>query len=123
MASGFYTLGGNKTQLQHPSRRSLHTPVKKRGCIFHNRPPDLIPPQIKERIGNLYFQSYSPDKEKILVVGLVPDKKYSEIVFPLFLSDPLANKEAHFLKYPIYVGGDKGRGQIYLDGSNCLTTF
>jgi len=26
-----YTLGGNKAQLQHPSRRSLHTPVKRRG--------------------------------------------------------------------------------------------
>ncbi len=31
-----YTLGGNKAPLQHPSRRSLHTPVKKRGCIFSN---------------------------------------------------------------------------------------
>ncbi|KAM4126045.1 hypothetical protein ACB094_01G358600 [Castanea mollissima] len=26
-------------------------------------------------------------------------------------------KEVHFLKYPIYVGGNRGRGQIYLDGS------
>jgi hypothetical protein len=26
-----HTLGGNKAQLQHPSRRSRHTPVKKAG--------------------------------------------------------------------------------------------
>lgn len=31
-----YTLGGNKAQLQHPSRRFLHSPVIKRGCIFSN---------------------------------------------------------------------------------------
>jgi apocytochrome f len=31
--------------------------------------------------------------------------------------DPLANKEAHFLKYPIYVGGNRGGGQINPDGS------
>ncbi len=29
-------------------------------------PPNHIPPKIKERIGNLYFQSYSPDKKIFL---------------------------------------------------------
>ncbi|CAK9188884.1 unnamed protein product (chloroplast) [Sphagnum tenellum] len=89
---------------------------------FQLAPPDRIPPEIKERIGNLYFQSYSPDKKNILVVGPVPGKKYSEIVFPLLSPDPSANKEAHFLKYPIYVGGNRGRGQIYPDGSRSNDT-
>jgi apocytochrome f len=89
---------------------------------FQLAPPDRIPPEIKERIGNLYFQSYSPDKKNILVVGPVPGKKYSEIVFPLLSPDPSANKEAHFLKYPIYVGGNRGRGQIYPDGSKSNDT-
>nr|AND47824.1 apocytochrome f of cytochrome b6/f complex [Sphagnum strictum] len=89
---------------------------------FQLAPPDRIPPEIKERIGNLYFQSHSPDKKNILVVGPVPGKKYSEIVFPLLSPDPSANKEAHFLKYPIYVGGNRGRGQIYPDGSRSNDT-
>nr|AND48479.1 apocytochrome f of cytochrome b6/f complex [Flatbergium sericeum] len=89
---------------------------------FQLAPPDRIPPEIKERIGNLYFQSYSPDKKNILVVGPVPGKKYSEIVSPLLSPDPSANKEAHFLKYPIYVGGNRGRGQIYPDGSRSNDT-
>ena len=89
---------------------------------FQLAPPDRIPPEIKERIGNLYFQSYSPDKKNILVVGPVPGKKYSEIVFPLLSPDPSVNKEAHFLKYPIYVGGNRGRGQIYPDGSRSNDT-
>nr|AND48155.1 apocytochrome f of cytochrome b6/f complex [Flatbergium novo-caledoniae] len=89
---------------------------------FQLAPPDRIPPEIKERIGNLYFQSYSPDKKNILVVGPVPGKKYSEIVFPLLSPDPSANKEAHFLKYPIYVGANRGRGQIYPDGSRSNDT-
>ncbi|KAG6540491.1 hypothetical protein Mapa_018175 [Marchantia paleacea] len=39
------------------------------------------------------------------------------MVFPILSPDPATNKEAHFLKYPIYVGGNRGRGQIYPDGS------
>jgi hypothetical protein len=46
------------------------------------------------------------------VVGPVPSKKYSEIVFPLLSPNPSANKEAHFLKYPIYVGGNEEEGKF-----------
>ncbi|CAL0310706.1 unnamed protein product [Lupinus luteus] len=31
--------------------------------------------------------------------------------------DPATKRDVHFLKYPIYVGGNRGRGQIYPDGS------
>ncbi|MFQ6643055.1 hypothetical protein Gotur_018193, partial [Gossypium turneri] len=31
--------------------------------------------------------------------------------------DPASNKDVHFLKYPIYVGENRGRGQIYPDGN------
>ncbi|KAJ1682570.1 hypothetical protein LUZ63_022215, partial [Rhynchospora breviuscula] len=47
----------------------------------------------------------------------VPGQKYSEIVFPILSPDPSTKKDIHFLKYPIYVGGNRGRGQIYPDGS------
>ncbi|CAN2060259.1 unnamed protein product [Malus fusca] len=47
----------------------------------------------------------------------VPGQKYSEITFPILSPDPATKKDVHFLKYPIYVGGNRGRGQIYPDGS------
>ncbi|KAB2040771.1 hypothetical protein ES319_D02G105700v1 [Gossypium barbadense] len=52
----------------------------------------------------------------------VPGKKYSEITFPILSPDPASNKDAHFLKYPIYVGGNRGRGQIYPDGNKSNNT-
>lgn len=89
---------------------------------FELAPAERIPPEVRERIGNLSFQSYRPDKKNILVVGPVPGKKYSEMVFPILAPDPATNKEAHFLKYPIYLGGNRGRGQIYPDGSKSNNT-
>lgn len=62
------------------------------------------------------FQSYRPNKPNILVIGPAPGQKYSEIWFPILSPDPSTKKEIHFLKYPIYVGGNRGRGQIYPDG-------
>ncbi|KAG5383795.1 hypothetical protein IGI04_035265 [Brassica rapa subsp. trilocularis] len=52
----------------------------------------------------------------------VPGQKYSEITFPILAPDPATNKDVHFLKYPIYVGGNRGRGQIYPDGSKSNNT-
>ncbi|XP_030949752.1 uncharacterized protein LOC115973636 [Quercus lobata] len=84
---------------------------------FELAPPDRISPEIKEKIGNLSFQNYRPTKKNILVIGPVPGQKYSEITFPILSPDPATKKDVHFLKYPIYVGGNRGRGQIYPDGS------
>ena len=89
---------------------------------FELAPSDRIPPEIKEKLGNLYFQSYRPDKNNILVIGPVPGATYSEIVFPIISPDPATNKQAHFFKYPIYLGGNRGRGQIYPDGSKSNNT-
>ena len=90
---------------------------------FELAPSDRIPPEMKEKIGNLYFQPYSSDKKNIIVIGPVPGKKYSEIVFPILSPDPAVNKEANFLKYPIYLGANRGRGQIYPDGSKSNNTI
>ncbi|KAM0932009.1 Cytochrome f [Dioscorea sansibarensis] len=51
-----------------------------------------------------------------------PGQKYSEIVFPILSPDPATKKDIHFFKYPIYVGGNRGRGQIYPDGSKSNNT-
>lgn len=90
---------------------------------FELAPNDRIPNLLKEKIGNLSFQNYRPDQKNILVVGPVPGKKYSEIVFPIISPNPVINKQAHYLKYPIYVGGNRGRGQIYPDGSKSNNTI
>ncbi|MBA0612762.1 hypothetical protein Godav_013329, partial [Gossypium davidsonii] len=59
---------------------------------------------MKEKIGNLSFQNYRPTKNNILVI------------------DPASNKDVHFLKNLIYVGGKRGRGQIYPDGNKSNNT-
>ncbi|KAK3430920.1 hypothetical protein EUGRSUZ_E02606 [Eucalyptus grandis] len=89
---------------------------------FELAPPDRISPEMKEKIGNLSFQSYRPNKKNILVIGPVSGQKYSEVTFPILSPDPATNKDVHFLKYPIYVGGNRGRGQIYPDGSKSNNT-
>ena len=89
---------------------------------FEIAPPERIPEDMKAKVGKLYFQPYSPDKKNILVVGPVPGKKYSEMVFPILAPDPAKNKSVSYLKYPIYIGGNRGRGQVYPDGSKSNNT-
>nr|WOC91958.1 cytochrome f [Utricularia pubescens] len=89
---------------------------------FELAPSDRISPEMKEKIGNLSFQSYGPTKKNIIVIGPVPGQKYSEITFPILSPDPSNQKDVYFLKYPIYVGGNRGRGQIYPDGSKSNNT-
>nr|ALO21462.1 apocytochrome f of cytochrome b6/f complex [Lobochlamys culleus] len=89
---------------------------------FELAPADRVPEEIKKKVGNLYYQPYSPDKKNILVVGPIAGKKYSEMVVPLLSPDPAKNKNAFYLKYPIYLGGNRGRGQVYPDGSKSNNT-
>jgi apocytochrome f len=89
---------------------------------FELAPADRVPEEMKKKVGKLFYQPYSPDKKNILVVGPVPGKKYSEMVIPLLSPDPAKDKNVSFLKYPLYVGGNRGRGQVYPDGSKSNNT-
>ena len=89
---------------------------------FQLAPADRIPEEMKEKVGNLYYQPYSPEKKNILVVGPVPGNKYSEMVIPLLSPDPEKDKTVSYLKYPIYLGANRGRGQVYPDGSKSNNT-
>lgn len=89
---------------------------------FELAPADRVPEEIKKKVGKLFYQPYSPDKKNILVVGPVPGKKYSEMVIPILSPDPAKNKTVSFLKYPLYFGGNRGRGQVYPDGSKSNNT-
>ncbi|KAI8019278.1 Cytochrome f [Camellia lanceoleosa] len=75
---------------------------------------------MKEKIGNLSFQSYRQIKKYSC------DRPCSRrnIVKSPFLFFPLTatKKDVHFLKYPIYVGGNRRRGQIYPDGNKSNNT-
>ncbi|CAN6446903.1 unnamed protein product [Victoria cruziana] len=91
-------------------------------CHLANKPVDIEVPQVVLLDTVFEAVSYHPNKKNILVVGPIPGQKYSEIVFPILSPDLATKKEVYFLKYPIYVGGNRGRGQIYPDGSKSNNT-
>lgn len=90
---------------------------------FELAPADRVPEELKKKVGNLYYSPYSPEKKNILVVGPVPGNKYSEMVVPILSPDPATNKTVSYLKYPIYLGANRGRGQVYPDGSKSNNTI
>lgn len=83
---------------------------------FKMAPSNLISEEIKAKTKNVYIQPYSTTKENILVVGPMPGNQNQEIIFPILSPDPTKDKNVHFLKYPIYAGGNRGRGQVYPSG-------
>ena len=89
---------------------------------FQVAPPERMSEEMKAKVGKLYFSPYSADQKNILVVGPVPGKKYSEMTFPILSPDPSKDKSVSYLKYPIYLGGNRGRGQLYPDGSKSNNT-
>ena len=89
---------------------------------FQIAPPERISSELQEKVGKLYFQPYSEDKKNIIIVGPVPGKKYSEMTFPILAPDPAKSKDVNYLTYPIYLGGNRGRGQVYPDGTKSNNT-
>lgn len=89
---------------------------------FKLAPKNRISPELKKRVNRLSFQPYSQDQKNILVVGPVPGKKYSQMVVPLLSPDPQKDKKISYLKYPVYLGANRGRGQVYADGSRSNNT-
>jgi len=89
---------------------------------FQIAPPERISDELKAKVNNLYFQPYSEDQKNIIVVGPVPGKTYSEMTFPILSPNPATDKDVYFLKYPIYLGGNRGRGQIYPTGEKSNNT-
>nr|YP_010185265.1 cytochrome f [Ishige okamurae]QVJ99609.1 cytochrome f [Ishige okamurae] len=83
---------------------------------FKLAPSNLISREIQEKNKGIYISPYSSSQENILVVGPVSGDKHQEIIFPVLSPDPTTNKKINFLKYPIYVGANRGRGQIYPTG-------
>jgi len=83
---------------------------------FKIAPEDRISEELKEEIGDTYFQNYSEEKENVVIVGPLPGEQYQEIVFPVLSPNPATDKNIHFGKYAVHVGGNRGRGQVYPTG-------
>ncbi len=89
---------------------------------FKLAPEDRISDEMKEKMGELYVQSYSDDQPNILVVGPIPGEQYQEITFPILSPDPKSDKSIRFGKYSVHVGGNRGRGQVYPTGDKSNDT-
>jgi apocytochrome f len=83
---------------------------------FKLAPKTRLEESLKAKMKGIYITPYSPTKENILVVGPISGDKYQEIPFPILSPDPAKDKNVYFVKYPIYVGANRGRGQVYPTG-------
>ena len=83
---------------------------------FKLAPNNLVSKEIQEKNKGVYISPYSSTQDNILVVGPIAGDTHKEITFPILSPDPATNKKVNFLKYPIYVGANRGRGQIYPTG-------
>ncbi|EDX87435.1 Apocytochrome F, C-terminal domain family protein [Synechococcus sp. PCC 7335] len=83
---------------------------------FTVAPDERIPEELKEEVGSTYFMPYSEEEPNIVLVGPVPGEQYQEIVFPVLSPDPKTDKNVHFGKNLVFVGGNRGRGQVYPTG-------
>ena len=83
---------------------------------FKLAPPSRVPSEIKAKNKGVYISPYSSKSENILVVGPILGDKNREISFPVLSPDPAKDPKVKFLKYPIYVGANRGRGQVNPNG-------
>jgi len=90
---------------------------------FEIAPPEMLSEELRQKTSGLAYTPYSDSIKNIVVVGPLPGKKYQEITFPIVAPNPAVDKTTHYLTYPIYVGGNRGRGQVYPDGSKSNNTF
>ena len=83
---------------------------------FKLAPTSRLTDEVKTKNKGVYISPYSADKENILVVGPIAGDKHQEIIFPVLAPDPTKNSSVNYFKYPIYVGANRGRGQVNPNG-------
>lgn len=89
---------------------------------FKLAPKDRLSTELKAKTKGVYIQPYSAEKPNILVVGPIGGDKHREIIFPIQSPKPGQDKGAFYIKYPIYVGGNRGRGQVNPNGEKTNNT-
>jgi apocytochrome f len=83
---------------------------------FKIAPEDRIPEEMKEKAGGVYFQEYKEGANNVVLVGPLPGDQYQEITFPVLSPNPKTDKNIRFGKYPVHLGANRGRGQVYPTG-------
>ena len=83
---------------------------------FKLAPKNLISDEIKTKNKGVFISPYSTEYDNILIVGPIAGKKHQELIFPVLAPDPAKNSEVKYLTYPLYAGGNRGRGQVYPTG-------
>jgi len=79
---------------------------------FKLAPKNRLEDSLKQKTKGIYITPYSATQENILVIGPINGEKNQEIIFPILSPDPKQNNKVYFAKYPIYVGANRGRGQV-----------
>jgi apocytochrome f len=90
---------------------------------FTLAPKDRLSAKTKEETKDLTISTYSASKPNILVIGPIPGDKHQKIIFPVLSPNPAENKNVHFIKYPIYIGANRGRGQVNPTGTKTNNTL
>jgi len=75
-----------------------------------------ISADIKAKNKGVFISPYSTEFDNILVVGPISGKTHQELIFPVISPDPEKDADIKYLTYPIYAGGNRGRGQVYPTG-------
>ncbi|AFZ42850.1 cytochrome f [Halothece sp. PCC 7418] len=89
---------------------------------FKIAPPERMTEEMKEKVGDVFFQPYREGLENVVLVGPLPGDEHQEITFPVLSPDPNANSDVYFGKYPVYLGANRGRGQVYPAGNKSNNT-
>ena len=90
---------------------------------FKLAPKERLSEELKKATEGVVISPYSDSKQNILVVGPIPGNDHQRIVFPILAPNPAENKDVHFIKYPIYVGANRGRGQVQPTGEKSNNTI
>ena len=83
---------------------------------FKLAPKNQISQKLKEKTKGVFISPYSTEFDNVLVVGPISGKKHQELIFPIISPNPETNSNIKYLTYPIYAGGNRGRGQVYPTG-------
>jgi apocytochrome f len=83
---------------------------------FKLAPKNLISEEIKAKNKGVFISPYNTEYDNILVVGPIAGKTHQELIFPILSPDPEKNSNVKYLTYPMYGGGNRGRGQVYPTG-------
>ena len=83
---------------------------------FKLAPKNQIPAEVKQKNKGVFISPYSTEFDNILVVGPIVGKTHQELIFPVIAPDPEKSSDVKYLTYPLYAGGNRGRGQVYPTG-------